>query len=159
MIFVQNVCVFGTILKQIDCPFCCFLNHIICFCKLCYVFLRQGKIPFVPLFIFFEKIVMKASTTKKLICEDIDERNYWNIFKYNIYYLVAHAQTHTHTLKFVYLCHTLKLAQTHHTYNTHTHANVCACVCVCVLLNNKYHYKRCFGDFFQYCPYIISTFF
>ena len=38
-----------------------------------------------------------------------------NIFKYDIYYLVAHAQTNTHTLKFLYLCHTLKLA----------------CVCVC----------------------------
>ena len=77
IIFVQNVCVFGTILKQIDCSFCCFLNHIICFCKsrvmLCFV--RQGKIPFVPLFIFIEEIVMEVSTTKKLICED-NERNY-----------------------------------------------------------------------------------
>ena len=34
---------------------------------------------------------MKVSTTKKLICEDNDERNYWNIFKYDIYYLVSHA--------------------------------------------------------------------
>ena len=39
-------------------------------------FVRQGKIPFVPLFIFIEEIVMKDSTTKKLICEDNDERNY-----------------------------------------------------------------------------------
>ena len=72
MIFVQNFCVFGIILKQIDCSFCCFLNHIICFCKsrvmLCFV--RQGKIAFVPLFIFSEEIVMEVSTTKKLICED-----------------------------------------------------------------------------------------
>ena len=56
MIFVNNVCVFGTILKQIDCSFCHFLNHIICFCKsrvmLCFVW--QGKTPFVQLFIFIE---------------------------------------------------------------------------------------------------------
>ena len=69
MIFVQNVYVFSTILKQIDCSFCCFLNHIICFCKsrvmLCFV--RQGKIPFVPHFIFIEEIVVEVSTTKKLI--------------------------------------------------------------------------------------------
>ena len=45
-------------------------------------FVRQGQIPFVPLFIFIEEIVMKISTTKKLICED----------------------------KFLNLCHTLKLA-------------------------------------------------
>ena len=68
MICFQNVCVFGIILKQINCSFCCFLNHIICFCKsrvmLCFV--RQGKIPFVPLFIFIEEIVMEVSTTKKL---------------------------------------------------------------------------------------------
>ena len=79
MIFVQYACVFGTILKRNDCSFCCFLNHIICFCK-SRVMLRfcgmQGKIPFVPLFIFIEGIVMKVSTTKKLICEDNDERNY-----------------------------------------------------------------------------------
>ena len=78
MIFVQNVCVFGTILKQINCSFCCFLNQIIRFCKsrvrLCFV--REGKIQFVPLFIFIEEIVMEVSTTKKLICEDNDERNY-----------------------------------------------------------------------------------
>ena len=43
-------------------------------------FVRQGKIPFVPLFIFIQEIVMKVLTTKKLICEDNDERNYWNIF-------------------------------------------------------------------------------
>ena len=63
-------------------------------------FMRQGKIPFMPLFIFIEEIVMEVSTTKKLICEDNDERNYWNIFKYDTYYLVAphkHAHTHTHT--------------------------------------------------------------
>ena len=39
-------------------------------------FVRQGKILFVPLFIFIEEIVMEVSTTKKLICEDNDERNY-----------------------------------------------------------------------------------
>ena len=78
MIFFQIVCVFGIILKQINCSFCCFLNHIICFCKsrvmLCFV--RQGKMLFVPLFIFIEEIVMEVSTTKKLISEDNDERNY-----------------------------------------------------------------------------------
>ena len=78
MIFVQNLCVFGTISKRNNCSFCCFLNHIICFCKsrVMLRFVRQGKIPFVPLFIFIEEIVMKVSTTKKLICEDNDERNY-----------------------------------------------------------------------------------
>ena len=62
----QNVCVFGIILKQINCSFCCFLNHIICFCKsrvmLCFV--RQGKIPFVPVFIFIEEIVMEVQQQK-----------------------------------------------------------------------------------------------
>ena len=33
MILVQNICVFGTILKQINCSFSCLLNYIICFCK------------------------------------------------------------------------------------------------------------------------------
>ena len=37
---------------------------------------RQDKIPFVPLFVFIEEIVMKVSTTKQLMCEDKDERNY-----------------------------------------------------------------------------------
>ena len=77
MIFIQTVCIFGTILKQINCSFCCFLNHIICFCKsrvmLCFV--QHGKILFVPLFIFIKEIVMmEVSTTKKLICEDNDEK-------------------------------------------------------------------------------------
>ena len=39
-------------------------------------FVRQGKIQFVILFVFIEEIVMKVSTTKKLVCEDNDERNY-----------------------------------------------------------------------------------
>ena len=124
VIFVQNFCVFGTILKQINCSFCSFLNHIICFCRsrvmLCLVW--QGKIPFVLLFIFIKEIVMEVLTTKKLICEDNDERNYWNIFK-SIYYLVAHAQTHTHTH-----AHT----HTHLSFfnNYVTHSNCCVCVCV-----------------------------
>ena len=37
---------------------------------------RQGRILFVPLFAFIKEIVMKVSTTKQLICEDNDERNY-----------------------------------------------------------------------------------
>ena len=83
MNFVQNVCVFGTMLKQINCSFCCFLNHIICFCNqtLCYVLCGKAKSRLCH-FIFIEEIVMKVSTTKKLICED-NERNYWNIFKYS----------------------------------------------------------------------------
>ena len=60
MIFVQNVCVSGTILKQIDCSFCCFCKSRVMLC-----FVRQCKIPFVPLFIFIEEIVMKVSTTEK----------------------------------------------------------------------------------------------
>ena len=36
--------------------------------------MRQGKILFVPLFVFMEEIVMKVSTTKQLICEDNDEK-------------------------------------------------------------------------------------
>ena len=78
MIFVANVCVFGIILKQNNCSFYCFLNHIIYFCKSIVMLrlVRQGKIPFVPFFAFIEEIVMKVSTTKQLICEDNDERNY-----------------------------------------------------------------------------------
>ena len=60
-------------------------------------FVRQGKIPFVPLCIFIEEIIMEVSTTKKLISEENDERNDWNMLKYDIYYFVAHTQTHTHT--------------------------------------------------------------
>ena len=56
-------------------------------------FVRQGKILFVPLFIFIEEIVMEVSTTTKKSCEDNDERNYWNIFEYDIYHLVAHTHT------------------------------------------------------------------
>ena len=36
---------------------------------------RQDKIPFVPLFVFIDEIVVKVLTTKLLICEDKDERN------------------------------------------------------------------------------------
>ena len=77
MIFVQNVYI-GTISKWSNCSFCCFLNHIICFCKsrVMLRFVRQGKILLVPLFIFIKDLVMKVSTTKKLIYEDNDERNY-----------------------------------------------------------------------------------
>ena len=61
MIFVQNVCVFGTVLKRNNGSFCYFLNHIICLSKsrVMLRFVRQGKIPSVPLFIFIEEIVMK----------------------------------------------------------------------------------------------------
>ena len=78
MIFVQKVCVFGNILKRNNCAFCCFLNHIICFCKSRVILrlVRQGNILFVPLFVFIEEIVMKVSTTKQLICEDNDAINY-----------------------------------------------------------------------------------
>ena len=48
-----------------------------CKCKLIPRFVRQGKIPFVPLFMFIEEIVMKVLTTKRLIIrEDNDERNF-----------------------------------------------------------------------------------
>ena len=77
MIFVENVCVFGIILKRNNCSFCCFLNHIIYFCKsrVMLSLVRQGKILFVPLFVVIEEIIMKVSKTKQLICEDNDERN------------------------------------------------------------------------------------
>ena len=70
MIPVQNECVIGILLKRNNCSFCCFLNHIICFCKSRAIlrFVRQRKIQFVPLFVFIEEIVMKVSTTKMLIC-------------------------------------------------------------------------------------------
>ena len=82
MIIVENVFVFGIVLKQNNSSFFCFLNHIIYFCKsrVMLRFVRQDKIPFVPLFVFIEEIVMKVSTTKQLICEDKDEINYWSIF-------------------------------------------------------------------------------
>ena len=78
MIFVENLRVFGIILKQNNSSFFCFLNHIIYFCKsrVMLRLVRQNKIPFVPLFVFIEEIVMIVSTTKQLICEDKDERNY-----------------------------------------------------------------------------------
>ena len=40
----QNVCVFGNMSKGNKCSFCCFLNHIICFCKsrVLLRFVRQG---------------------------------------------------------------------------------------------------------------------
>ena len=90
-------------------------------------FVRQGKILFVPLFIFIEEIVTEVSTTKKLICEDNDERNYWNIFKYDIYYLVAqtHTHTHTHTKVFVFM--------------SHTQIGVCVCTCVLVAHAQTYY--------------------
>ena len=43
--------------------------------ELCYVLCCKAKIPFVPLFIFIEEIIMEVSKAKKLICEDNDERN------------------------------------------------------------------------------------
>ena len=63
MIFVEKLCVFGIILKRNNSSFCCFLNHIIYFGKSRVVLrlVRQGKIPFVPLFVFIEEIVMKVS--------------------------------------------------------------------------------------------------
>ena len=52
-----------------DCSFCCFLNHTICFFKstvmLCFV--RQGKIPFVPLFIFIKEIFCHESFNNKKV--------------------------------------------------------------------------------------------
>ena len=78
MIFVENLCVFGIILKQNDSSFFCFLNHIIYFCKsrVMLRLVRQDNIPFVPLYVFIKEIVMKVSTTKQLLCEDKDGRNY-----------------------------------------------------------------------------------
>ena len=86
MIFVEKLCVFGMILKRDNSSVWCFLSHILYFCKsrVMVRLVRQGKIPFVPLFIFIEEIVMKVSTTKQLICEDNDERNHWSIFQYDI---------------------------------------------------------------------------
>ena len=88
----------------------CFLNHIICFCtSIVSMFCAARQNPVCATFIFIEEIVMEVSTTKRLICEDNDDRNYWNIFKYDIYYLVGHTQTHTHT-------------------HTHTHTRQFKCV-------------------------------
>ena len=82
MIFVENIYVFGIILKQNNSSFFCSLNNIIYFCKSIVMLrlVRQDTIPFVPLFVFIEEIVMKVSTTKQLICEDKDEKNYSSIF-------------------------------------------------------------------------------
>ena len=66
MIFVENVCVFDIILKKNDSFLFCFLNHIMYFCKsrVMLRLVRQDKIPFVPLFVFIEEIVMKVVRTK-----------------------------------------------------------------------------------------------
>ena len=71
------------------------------------MFCAARQNPVVPLFIFIEEIVMEVSTTKKLICEDNDERK---IGLCVCVYLVAHAQTY-------------------HTYNTHTLISVRVYVC------------------------------
>ena len=59
---VKKLYVFGTMSKQNNCSLCCFLNHISCFCKsrVMLRFVRRGKIPFVPRFVFFVEIVMKV---------------------------------------------------------------------------------------------------
>ena len=81
MIFVQNVCAFGTILKLNYCSFCCFLNHTICFCKSRVFNVLCGQKPrqnpgLCHFFLFINEIIMEVSTTKTLICEDNDETNY-----------------------------------------------------------------------------------
>ena len=79
----QKVYVFGTKSKQNNFSFCCCLNHIICFCKSRVMphFVRRGKIPFVPLFVFIEEIVIKDLNNETvwllkmlIICEDNDEK-------------------------------------------------------------------------------------
>ena len=52
--------------KRNKCSFCCYLNHIFCFCKSRVMprFMRWGKIPFVPLFVFIVEIVMKVSNNE-----------------------------------------------------------------------------------------------
>ena len=86
MIFVENVYVFGIILKWNNCSFCCFSNHIIYFCKARVMLrlVRQGKIPFVALLVFIAEIVMKVSTTKHLfvrtMMKEITEASFIMIF-------------------------------------------------------------------------------
>ena len=82
MIFVENVyCVFGIILKRNNCSFCCFLNHIIYFCKsrvMLFSAARQKS-----RLCHFSHSSKKSSwkfQQQELICEDNDERNYWGIF-------------------------------------------------------------------------------
>ena len=136
MIFVENVCVFGIILKRNNWSFCCFLNHIIYFCwsRVMLRLMRQGKIPFVPLFVFIEEIVMKVSTTKQLICEDNNERNYWSIILL-IYLLLSSTRTKTHT-RTQTNTHTNKHTHTHTLkfciYVTHSNWLVCVGVCMFV---------------------------
>ena len=141
MIFVENVCVFGIILKRNNWSFCCFLNHIIYFCwsRVMLRLMRQGKIPFVPLFVFIEEIVMKVSTTKQLICEDNNERNYWSIILL-IYLLLSSTRTKTHT-RTQTNTHTNKHThtRTHLSFvsMSHTQIGLCVwvyvCLCMCVL--------------------------
>ena len=52
--------------KRNKCSFCCYLNHIFSFCKsrVMPCFMRWGKFPFVPLFIFILEIVMKVSNNE-----------------------------------------------------------------------------------------------
>ena len=61
---------------------------------------RQGKIPFVPLFVFIEEIVMKVSTTNQLICEDNDEEiTEASLIWYLLLSSTRTNNTHMHTVK------------------------------------------------------------
>ena len=102
MILVEKLCVLDIILKRNNSSFCCFWNHIIYFRK---------------------------SRTKQLICEDNGGRNYWSIFQYDMYYLVAHVQTHKHTHK------QKKHTRTHLSFCTYvTHSSWLVCVGVCMFV-------------------------
>ena len=151
MIFVQNVCVFGTISKRNDCSFCCFLNHI-CFCKsrVMLRFVRQGKILFVPTF-YIQRNRSESFNNKKV--------NLWGqwwkklLTHLLVWYLLlscthtnTQTHTHTHTLQFLYLCHTqiglcvfvcmyvcvYFSTRTITPYIQHTLISVCVCVCTCM---------------------------
>ena len=138
MIFVENVCVFGIILKLNNSSFFCFLNHIIYFCKsrVMLLLVRQDKIPFVPLFVFIEINRHECFNNKTI---NLWGQRWKKLLKHLlIWYLLlsstrintqtrtqscTHTNTHTraHTL-ILYLCHTLTLAC------------VCGCMYVCVCL-------------------------
>ena len=71
MNFVQKVCVFITMSKRNNCSFCCFLNHIICFCKarvmpMQFCAMRQNPVT-VPLFVFIVEIVIKVSNNETVL--------------------------------------------------------------------------------------------
>ena len=73
----QMVCVFGTMSKRNNCSFCCYLNHIIWFCK---SRVRDDEILVCATFVLIVEIVKVSNNdsiaTEKVNDENNNEKNY-----------------------------------------------------------------------------------